>query len=68
MALPMTKAALTRATEVFERRMCFRTCRPNLGAKAFAAGWYFDFNWAYVGAGFITPISVSIFVPSNGTD
>jgi hypothetical protein len=36
-----------------------KPCRPNLGAKAFAAGWYFDFNLAYVGAGFITPISVS---------
>jgi OPT family oligopeptide transporter len=35
------------------------TAMPNLGAKAFAAGWYFDFNLAYVGAGFITPISVN---------
>ncbi len=38
--------------------MCHLSCRPNLGAKAFAAGWYFDFNLAYIGAGFITPISV----------
>ena len=34
--------------------------RPNLGAKAFNAGWYFDFNLAYVGAGFITPLSVRL--------
>ena len=33
--------------------------RPNLGAKAFAAGWWFDFNLAYVGVGFITPLSVN---------
>ena len=33
--------------------------RPNLGARAFAAGWYFDFSLAYVGAGFITPLSVN---------
>lgn len=39
-------------------------CRPNLGAKAFAAGWYFNFNLAYVGAGFITPISVGFWSPN----
>ena len=32
--------------------------RPNLGPRAYTAGWHFDFTVAYIGAGFITPLSV----------
>ena len=40
------------------RSPAFLLRRPNLGPRAFTAGWHFDFTVAYVGAGFITPLSV----------
>ena len=45
---------------VFEGTCLICSCqrRPNLGPRAFTAGWHFDFTVAYVGAGFITPLSV----------
>jgi hypothetical protein len=33
---------------------------PNLGYRAYNAGWYFDFTIAYIGAGFITPLAVNV--------
>ena len=33
---------------------------PNLGYRAYNAGWYFDFTIAYIGAGFITPLAVRL--------
>jgi len=33
---------------------------PNLGFVAYSKGWYFDFTIAYIGAGFITPMAVSL--------
>ena len=38
--------------------------RPNLGPHAYIKGWHFDFTVAYVGAGFITPLSVRCTVTS----
>ena len=50
----------TKCSALLQWLICWTgACRPNLGIKAYNAGWHFDFNLAYVGAGFITPLSVN---------
>ena len=34
-------------------------CAP-LGCRAYAAGWWMDFELIYIGAGFITPLAVNV--------